>query len=172
MPDGGRQRAGAHDAEADLARSMERLVASDGFAHLLARVAENVVALHRLASGALDLVVRNLRLAGRQDLARLGRQVGRAEDKLERVLQEVEELQQPQARARSAPDPVLVTRRAAVGGAALTAVAVGAVLVALHPPSLAGVEEALALAVGAVALVLASAWMTLVITCRGQAGSR
>ncbi len=160
---------------------MERLVASDGFAALLARVVENVVALHRLASGALDLVVRNLRLAGRQDLARLGRQVGRAEDKLERVLQEVEELhqpqeveelQQPQGRPRPATDPVLARRRAAVGGAAITAVAVGAVLMALHPPSLPGVEEALALTVGAVALVLASAWLTLVIACRGQGGSR
>ncbi len=172
MPDGGSQRAAAHDAEAQLARSAERLVASDGFAALLARVVENVVALHRLASGALDLVVRNLRLAGRQDLARLGRQIGRAEDKLERVLQEVEELQQPPAIPPPAIEPVPATRRAAVGGAALTAVAVGAVLVALHPPSLPGVEEALALTVGAVALVLASAWLTLVIACRGRGRSR
>ena len=39
-----------------------------------------------------DLVWRNLRLAGRADIIRLARQLHRTEDKLERVLQEVEEL--------------------------------------------------------------------------------
>jgi hypothetical protein len=38
-------------------------------------------------------MVRNMRLAGRADIARLGRQLARTEDKLETVLQEVERLQ-------------------------------------------------------------------------------
>jgi hypothetical protein len=37
-------------------------------------------------------VLRNLRLAGRADVTRLARQLHRTEDKLERLLQEVEEL--------------------------------------------------------------------------------
>ena len=40
----------------------------------------------------MDLVLRNLRLAGRRDVVRLARQLARTEDKLERVLQEVETL--------------------------------------------------------------------------------
>ncbi len=47
-------------------------------------------------------MVRNLRLAGRTDVTRLGRQLARTEDKLERVLQEVEELRKELA-ARPAP---------------------------------------------------------------------
>jgi hypothetical protein len=38
--------------------------------------------------------VRNLRLAGRRDVTSLARQLARTEDKLERVLQEVERLQE------------------------------------------------------------------------------
>ncbi len=162
------------DAEADLARSMERAVASEGFAELLARVVENLVALHRITSSALDLVVRNLRLAGRQDLTRLGRQVGRAEDKLERVLQEVQTLQQPQQpqQPRPAAGAMLATRRAAVGGAAITALVVAAALLVLNPPSLGGIEELAAVCVGALALVLTTAWLTLVFACRSQSESR
>ena len=37
-------------------------------------------------------MLRNLRLAGRADVTRLARQLNRTEDKLERVLQELEEL--------------------------------------------------------------------------------
>jgi hypothetical protein len=40
----------------------------------------------------MDMVLRNLRVAGRQDINRLTRALGRTEDKLEQVLQEVEEL--------------------------------------------------------------------------------
>ncbi len=47
----------------------------------------------KIGFDVLDLTVRNLRLAGRPDLVRLGRQLNRNEDKLERVLQEVESLQ-------------------------------------------------------------------------------
>jgi len=40
----------------------------------------------------MDLVLRNLRVASRQDINRLTRALGRTEDKLEQVLQEVERL--------------------------------------------------------------------------------
>ena len=56
--------------------------------------------LTKIGFDTVDLVVRNLRLAGSQDLVRLGEQLARNEDKLERVLQEVERLQD-QVRGRS-----------------------------------------------------------------------
>ena len=77
-------------SESDAARAAERLVGSGGVASLLGLVAENAAALTRLSSDALDLVLRNFRLAGRRDVIRLSRQLARTEDKLERVLQEVE----------------------------------------------------------------------------------
>jgi hypothetical protein len=55
-------------------------------------VTENAVAVTRIGNEAMDLVLRNLRLASRQDINRLTRALGRTEDKLEQVLQEVEEL--------------------------------------------------------------------------------
>jgi hypothetical protein len=81
------------EAESRTAAAMEELVRGEGFGELLARVTENVMALTRISQGALDLAVRNLRLAGRADVVRLGRQLARTEDKLERVLQEVERLE-------------------------------------------------------------------------------
>jgi hypothetical protein len=53
---------------------------------------ENVMGVTQIATGAIDLVVRNLRVAGRPDVTRLARQIARTEDKLELVLQEVERL--------------------------------------------------------------------------------
>jgi molecular chaperone GrpE (heat shock protein) len=44
--------------------------------------------------------LRNMRLAGRADIVRLSRQLHRTEDKLERVLQEVEALRDEVARDR------------------------------------------------------------------------
>lgn len=79
-------------AEAATARAMETLVASGGFSGLLVGMAENVAAVTRLGADTMDLVLRNLRLASRRDIVRLGRQLARTEDKLERVLQEVEAL--------------------------------------------------------------------------------
>jgi ABC-type transporter Mla subunit MlaD len=79
-------------AESDAAKASERLVGSHGFASLLGQFAENAAALTKLGNDALDLVIRNLRVAGRRDVVRLARQLGRTEDKLERVLQELEEI--------------------------------------------------------------------------------
>jgi uncharacterized membrane protein YgcG len=75
------------------ARAFEQLVARDSFGELLAKVTENVVGLTKISTDVFDLVLRNLRLAGRQDIIRLSRQLARTEDKLEHLLQEVERLQ-------------------------------------------------------------------------------
>jgi hypothetical protein len=93
------------EAEARVAKAAERVVSRDSFGELLAMATENVVALTRMSFDALDLVWSNLRLAGRRDITRLGRQLGRTEDKLEHVLQEVERLRDEVARERSAPTP-------------------------------------------------------------------
>jgi hypothetical protein len=77
-------------AESQTAQALEDLVSKPSFGRLLAATAENAAALTRIAADAADLVVRNLRLAGRADIVRLARQLHRNEDKLERVLQEVE----------------------------------------------------------------------------------
>jgi hypothetical protein len=81
------------EAESRTAEAMEEVVRREGFGELLARVTENAMAMFRISQGMLDLGVRNLRLAGREDVVRLGRQLARTEDKLERVLQEVERLE-------------------------------------------------------------------------------
>jgi hypothetical protein len=78
--------------ESEAAKATERLVGSGGFASLLGQLAENGAALTKLSGDALDLAVRNFRLAGRRDIIRLSRQIARTEDKLERVLQELETL--------------------------------------------------------------------------------
>jgi hypothetical protein len=80
------------EAESRTAKAMEELVARPSFGLLMARSAENVAALTRIGSDIADLLLRNLRLAGRGDITRLARQLHRTEDKLERVLQEVEAL--------------------------------------------------------------------------------
>ncbi len=79
-------------AESQTARAFEVLVSKPSFGVLLARSAENAAAIARIGSDFADLVLRNLRLAGRADVTRLARQLHRTEDKLERLLQEVEEL--------------------------------------------------------------------------------
>jgi hypothetical protein len=79
-----------NEAESTFAKAMEDLVARDSFGSLLVRVTENVMGMTQIANGAIDLVVRNARLAGRADITRLARQIGRTEDKLEVVLQEIE----------------------------------------------------------------------------------
>jgi hypothetical protein len=80
------------EAETRTARAFEQLVARDSFGELLARATENVVGVTKIATDIFDLILRNLRLAGRQDITRLARQLARSEDKLELLLQEVERL--------------------------------------------------------------------------------
>src|SRR3954462_5196685 len=80
------------EAETRMARAAERVVPRDSFGELLAMGSENTFALVRLGKEAMDLVLRTLRIASRQDINRLTRALGRTEDKLEQVLQEVEEL--------------------------------------------------------------------------------
>src|SRR4051812_27278369 len=91
------------EAEARTAAAIEELVSRPGFSHLLARFAENAAATAKLGTDALDLVLRNLRVAGRRDVVRLSGQLARSEDKLERVLQEVEELRDELARRPPRP---------------------------------------------------------------------
>jgi hypothetical protein len=92
-------------AESRTAQAFEELVSKPSFGVLLARSAENVAAIARIGSDFGDLVLRNLRLAGRADVTRLARQLHRTEDKLERLLQEVEELRDELARAASEDGP-------------------------------------------------------------------
>jgi hypothetical protein len=89
------------EAESGAARAFEQLVGKPSFGRLLALSAENAAALTRMSFDAVDLVWRNLRLAGRADIVRLSRRLHRIEDKLERVLQEVENLRDERARERS-----------------------------------------------------------------------
>lgn len=80
------------EAESRTALAFEEVVSRGSFGELLARMTENVVALTKIATDVFDLTLRNLRVAGRQDVTRLARQLARTEDKLELVLQEVERL--------------------------------------------------------------------------------
>jgi len=82
------------ETEARVAKAAERVVSRESFGEVLAMATENVVALTRIGFDAMDLVWSNLRLAGRRDITRLAKQIGRTEDKLEQVLQEVEALRE------------------------------------------------------------------------------
>jgi hypothetical protein len=79
-------------AESGAAQAMEDLVAKQSFGGVLAMTTENLAALMRLGADLADLTLRNLRIASRADITRLAGQLNRTEDKLERVLQEVEAL--------------------------------------------------------------------------------
>lgn len=103
-------------AESQTATALEELVSKPSFGRLMATMAENVAALSRIGSEMADLVLRNLRLAGRADVVRLARQIHRAEDKLERLLQEVEELRDEVTREQR--DGSSSTRRRRSGGRA------------------------------------------------------
>jgi hypothetical protein len=100
------------EAESRVAKAAERVVSRDSFGELLAMVTENAVALTRIGNEAMDLVLRNLRVASRQDINRLTRALGRTEDKLEQVLQEVEELRDE----LSGPAKTNGTTRSRAGG--------------------------------------------------------
>lgn len=84
--------------ENEAAPGVERLVGGEGFAELLVQLAENAAAVSKISADVWDLALRNLRLAGRSDIDRLARQLASTEDKLERVLQAVEPLQDDLAR--------------------------------------------------------------------------
>ncbi len=88
-------------AETGTAKALEELVQKPSFGRLMALSAENVAAMSRIVSDVADLVLRNLRIASRADIVRLARQLHRSEDKLERVLQEVEALHDELDSARS-----------------------------------------------------------------------
>ncbi len=105
-------------SEAAAASASEELVQRDSFGELLAKMTESSMALTKLGFDAMDLVVRNLRLAGRQDIARLARQLARTEDKLERVLQEVEQLREESARAQRVPRGETARGRGSANGSA------------------------------------------------------
>jgi hypothetical protein len=90
------------EGEAAFAAATEQTVQRDAFGELLARATENVMAVTKIAFDVGDLIVRNLRLAGRADINRLGHQLARTEDKLELLLQEIEGLR---AEIRPAPQP-------------------------------------------------------------------
>jgi hypothetical protein len=79
--------------EGQLAEGIERMVAGEGFSELLVGITENTVAIWKLGTDFWDSLWRNLRLAGRSDIDRLAGQLARTEDKLELLLQAVEELQ-------------------------------------------------------------------------------
>jgi len=89
------------NAESTAAKAFEQAVSTPSFGMLLGRSAENVAALSRMGSDVADLVLRNLRLAGRADVTRLAQQLHRTEDKLERVLQEIEQLRDELAAAQA-----------------------------------------------------------------------
>lgn len=88
------------EAESNTAKAFETLVNRPSFGQLLALSAENAAAVTRMGFAAVDLLWRNLRLAGRADIVRLSKQLYRNEDKLERVLQEVESLRDDLTRER------------------------------------------------------------------------
>jgi hypothetical protein len=96
--------------ESNSAKAFDEFVSKPSFGSVLARSAENVAALSRIGSDFADLVLRNMRVAGRADITRLARQLQRTEDKLERVLQEVEQLRdelgdRPGSRRSNGRDP-------------------------------------------------------------------
>jgi HAMP domain-containing protein len=108
-------------AETEAAKASERLVGSGGFVSLLGQFAENAAALSKLSSDGMDLVLRNLRIASRRDIVRLSRQLGRTEDKLERLLQELEAVRDELAHGepqRPPPRPPARTSRSGRGNGA------------------------------------------------------
>jgi hypothetical protein len=78
-----------NQAEEAMAKSMEQVAGGEAFGSLMSRTAENAAAMMGLWSDACDAVLRNFRVAGRQDVARIGSRIAQTDDKLERVLQEL-----------------------------------------------------------------------------------
>ncbi len=78
--------------ESRLSTAMDQLVGTNGFAELFTTSASAMMAMTRTVNGALDEAVRATRLAARQDVTSLARQLARTEDKMERLLQLVEDI--------------------------------------------------------------------------------
>lgn len=96
-----RFRKGIDELLAANAAGLEEVVNTKAFGDILAQVTGNLVALTRIGSETMDLVIRNARLAGRRDVAELGRQLARNENKLEQVLALVEKLEEDLKEARA-----------------------------------------------------------------------
>ena len=105
------------EAETRTAKAMEGLVARESFGELLAKVTENIMSLTKIGNEVMDMTVRSLRVAGRQDIVRLGRQLARTEDKLELVLQEVERLQDQLSASQDGKQDGSPSKRARGGSA-------------------------------------------------------
>lgn len=101
---GERIRKGIDDLLGASSAGLEEVVNTKAFGDILAQVTGNLVAVSRIGSETLDLLIRNARLAGRKDVSELGRQLARNEDKLEAVLALVEELQEDLRVARAEAD--------------------------------------------------------------------
>jgi BMFP domain-containing protein YqiC len=88
--------------EGRLSTAMDQLVATNGFAEIFTTSATNIMAIMRIVNGGVDQAVRATRLAVRQDITGLARQLARTEDKLERLLQAVEQLEERLAASEAA----------------------------------------------------------------------
>jgi hypothetical protein len=73
---------------------------TNALGELLATSASNALEIAKLPNGSIDRGIRAMRVAGRADITDLSRQLARMEDKLERILQLVEELEGRPAPAR------------------------------------------------------------------------
>lgn len=80
------------ETERRAGETLEGLVSTEGFSDMLAMAVGNAMALTKVSGTVLDDLVRRTRLAGRSDVTRLGHQLARTEDKLELLLQHIEEL--------------------------------------------------------------------------------
>ncbi len=81
------------ETEKKTSQTMEEVVSSQGFAEVLSMLVGNAMSASRISGNVLDDIVRRTHIAGRTDLAGVGRQIGRTEDKLELVLQRIEALE-------------------------------------------------------------------------------
>lgn len=103
-------RAAYAETEKAVSKAMEDLVSSQSFAESLALMTSNAVALSQMATTGLDQFVRMTRLASRNDITSLGRQLARTEDKLKQVLQVVEQLKTELEATRAERDEARATK--------------------------------------------------------------
>jgi len=80
------------DAENRMASATDQLAGGKGFVELLGQSAQSAAALARINTDAWDLVLRSFRMVGRSDIHRLGRRMNRIDDKLDTILEELEDL--------------------------------------------------------------------------------